>query len=140
MWTSATRVQHTRVSNRYQTDLTDAQWLLIADMLPAAAGLGRRREWAVREIANAIFYVCVEVRPHTEAGHRIASDPIKISARRTCKRGSSTYDSECCWGRRPVWMGRAYSQDLRDRLILAVEREGLSGHAAGRRFAVSDVA
>jgi hypothetical protein len=31
MWTPATRVQHTRVSNRYQTDLTDAEWLLIAE-------------------------------------------------------------------------------------------------------------
>jgi hypothetical protein len=32
MWTPATRVQHTRVSKRYQTDLTDAEWLLIAHM------------------------------------------------------------------------------------------------------------
>lgn len=37
-------------------------------------------------------------------------------------------------------MGQAYSQDLRDRLILAVEREGLSRHAAERSFVVSDVA
>ena len=57
MWTPATRVQHTRVSKRYQTDLTDAEWLLIADILPAAARLGRRREWTMREIVNAIFYV-----------------------------------------------------------------------------------
>jgi transposase len=57
MWTPATRVQHTRVWNRYQTDLTDAEWLLIADMLPAATRLGRRREWTMREIVNAIFYV-----------------------------------------------------------------------------------
>ena len=57
MWTPATRVQHRRVSSRYQTDLTDAEWLLIADMLPAAARLGRRREWAMREIVNAIFHV-----------------------------------------------------------------------------------
>ena len=57
MWTPATRVQHTRVSKRYQTDLTDAEWLLISDMLPFAARLGRRREWPMREIVNAIFYV-----------------------------------------------------------------------------------
>ena len=56
-WTPTTCAQHTRVSNRYQTDLTDAEWLLIADMLPGAARLGRRREWAMREIANAIFHV-----------------------------------------------------------------------------------
>ena len=35
-------------------------------------------------------------------------------------------------------MARAYSQDLRDRLILAVEREGLSRRAAARRYAVSN--
>ena len=57
MWTPDTRSQHTRVSKRYQTDLMDSEWLLIADMLPAAARLGRRREWAMREIANATFYV-----------------------------------------------------------------------------------
>ena len=39
------------------TDTTDAEWLLIADMLPVAARLGRRREWPMREIVNAIFYV-----------------------------------------------------------------------------------
>ena len=36
------------------------------------------------------------VRLHTEAGHMIASDPIKISIQRPCKWGSSTYDS-LCW-------------------------------------------
>ena len=57
MWTPASRVQHTRVLKRYQTDLTDAEWLLIADMLLATARLGRRREWAMREIVSGIFYV-----------------------------------------------------------------------------------
>jgi putative transposase len=38
----------------------------------------------------------------------------------------------------PVWMARAYSQDLRDRLILAVDREGLLRRAAANRYAVSD--
>jgi transposase len=57
VWTSATRAQHTRVSNRCQTDLTDAEWALIADFLPAASPVGRRRAWPAREIMNAIFYV-----------------------------------------------------------------------------------
>lgn len=57
MWTPATRVQHTRVSHRYQTDLTDAEWLLIAHLLPAAQTTGRPREWPMREIVNPIFYV-----------------------------------------------------------------------------------
>ena len=35
-------------------------------------------------------------------------------------------------------MGRAYSQDLRDRVIDAVEREEMSCRAASRRFGVSE--
>ena len=37
-------------------------------------------------------------------------------------------------------MARAYSQDLRDRLIDAVEQEGMSRREAARRFGVSDSA
>ncbi|WP_281423512.1 IS5 family transposase [Novosphingobium profundi] len=57
MWTPATRVQHTRVSKRYQTDLSDAEWALIATFVPEARTTGRRRQWPMREIVNAIFYV-----------------------------------------------------------------------------------
>jgi transposase len=37
-------------------------------------------------------------------------------------------------------MAGAYSQDLRDRVIDAVEKEGMSRRAAARRFGVSDSA
>src|SRR5262245_28051297 len=37
-------------------------------------------------------------------------------------------------------MTAAYSQDLRDRVIDAVEKEGMSRRAAARRFGVSDSA
>jgi putative transposase len=37
-------------------------------------------------------------------------------------------------------MTRAYSQDLRDRVIAAVEREGLSRRQAARRYRISDTA
>ena len=57
MWTPATRLQHTRVSKRYQTDLTDAEWSLIAGFAPPDRSAGRRRTWSFREIVNAIFYV-----------------------------------------------------------------------------------
>lgn len=57
MWTPATRAQHTRVSKRYQTDLSDAEWALIAAFLPEARATGRRRQWPMREVVNAIFYV-----------------------------------------------------------------------------------
>ena len=41
-----------------------------------------------------------------------------------------------CWRRRPVWMGRALSRDLRDRVVAAVE-SGVSCRRAAERFGVS---
>jgi transposase len=57
MWTPTTRQQHSRTVTRYQTDLTDAEWLVIAPHLPKPGATGRPREWPMREIINGIFYV-----------------------------------------------------------------------------------
>jgi transposase len=57
MWTPATRRQHSREGLRYETDLTDAEWALIEPLMPKPLARGRPREWPVREVLNAIFYV-----------------------------------------------------------------------------------
>jgi len=57
MWTPTTRKQHNRKTNRYQTDVTDAEWRVIEPHLPAAKETGRPRAWPMREIINGIFYV-----------------------------------------------------------------------------------
>ena len=57
MWTPTTRRQHSRIVTRYQTDLTDAEWRVIAPHLPKPSATGRPREWPMREIINGIFYV-----------------------------------------------------------------------------------
>ena len=57
MWTPTTRRQHSRPVTRYQTDLTDAEWRVIAPHLPKPCATGRPREWPMREIINGIFYV-----------------------------------------------------------------------------------
>lgn len=57
MWPPATHVQYTRVSKRYQTDLSDAERALIAVFVPETRTTGPRRQWPVREIVNAIFYL-----------------------------------------------------------------------------------
>ena len=57
MWTPTTRQQHSRTVIRYQTDLTDAEWRVIAPHLPTPRAMGRPREWPTREITNGIFYV-----------------------------------------------------------------------------------
>src|SRR5258708_33014483 len=45
-------------------------------------------------------------------------------------------DSTCWLGRRPAWMGKPYSMDLRERVVAAVETGGLSCHPAAARFGV----
>ena len=57
MWTSTTREQHRRRAARYQSDVTDAEWALIAPHLPRPKRRGRPRRWPMREVINAIFYV-----------------------------------------------------------------------------------
>jgi transposase len=57
MWTPITRQQHSRTVTRYQTDLTDAEWRVIAPHLPKPCATGRPRVWPMREIVNGIFNV-----------------------------------------------------------------------------------
>ncbi len=40
----------------YPTDLTDAQWAILAPMIPAPNKTGRPRKYAMREVVNAILY------------------------------------------------------------------------------------
>ena len=42
---------------RYPTDLTDAQWRLLAPLVPAPKPGGRPRSADMREVVNAILYV-----------------------------------------------------------------------------------
>ena len=57
MWTPETRAEHDRDDLRYPSDLTDAEWQLLAPLLPPPAETGRRRSWPMRELMNALFFV-----------------------------------------------------------------------------------
>ena len=57
MWTPATREKYSRHALRYQSDLTDQEWVVIEPLLPKPHTRGRRWGWSLREIVNAIFYV-----------------------------------------------------------------------------------
>jgi hypothetical protein len=46
-----------RPVTRYQTDLTDAEWRVIAPHLPKPCATGWPRAWPMREIVNGIIYV-----------------------------------------------------------------------------------
>jgi transposase len=52
MWTPTTRQKHSRTVTRYQTDLTDTEWRVIAPHLPKPCAAGRPRGWPMREIVN----------------------------------------------------------------------------------------
>jgi transposase len=57
MWTPEHRRAADRRGLRYPSDLTDAEWALVAPAIPPARHGGRHREVNVREVVNGIFYV-----------------------------------------------------------------------------------
>ena len=57
MWKPEHRTAACRKGLRYDSDLTDAEWALVAPLVPPAKRGGRKRDVDVREIFNAIFYV-----------------------------------------------------------------------------------
>ena len=57
MWTAEHRRAADRRGLRYPSDLTDAEWALIAPMIPPAKRGGRKRSVDVREVLNGIFTV-----------------------------------------------------------------------------------
>ena len=57
MWKPEHRGYADRRGLRYPSDLTDAEWAMLAPMIPPAKRGGRPRDVNVREVLNAIFYV-----------------------------------------------------------------------------------
>src|SRR5580658_5177186 len=56
-WTEITRAEYQRNGLRYASDLTDAEWALIARKMPPRRRRGRPREVGLREVVQAIFYI-----------------------------------------------------------------------------------
>ena len=57
MWTAFARRHYERLSQRYASDVTDAEFALIEPLLPPARHGGRRRTTDLREVLNAILYL-----------------------------------------------------------------------------------
>jgi putative transposase len=56
-WTDTARREHRRDGAGYPSDLREAEWALIAPMLPAARSGGRPRKTCLRRVMNAILYI-----------------------------------------------------------------------------------
>jgi transposase len=57
MWTDTTRALHARAGLALPSDLTDAEWAVIAPFLPPPSHVGRPRRWSMRRIVEAILYL-----------------------------------------------------------------------------------
>jgi len=57
MWTPAARAELARESLPYATCLTDAEWALVAPLLPSPASTGRPWRWPLRAILDGMLYV-----------------------------------------------------------------------------------
>ncbi|MBN9471983.1 MAG: transposase [Bosea sp.] len=56
-WTEAARHDHARQGQRYSSDLTDREWVLIRPFLPEPKPIGRPRVTDLREVMNAVLYL-----------------------------------------------------------------------------------
>jgi len=99
MWTEVTRAKYDRSGLRYASDVTDAEWALIAPHVLAETPLGRRRETNLREEVNALLYRHARQSPrhprssgrHPGPGWRgrssgSASPPLPVVAPSLCRR------------------------------------------------------
>jgi transposase len=57
MWTNENRVSYERRDLRYPSDLTDAEWALVAPLIRPAKRGGNKRTVDIREVVNGLMYV-----------------------------------------------------------------------------------
>ena len=56
-WTETTRREYERRGRRYASDMTDAEWALVAPFMPARKRTGRSRTTGLRDVCDAILYM-----------------------------------------------------------------------------------
>jgi putative transposase len=57
MWNPKTRARHDRSGLRYPSDLTDAEWEIVAPLIPPAKRGGRPRDNSERNLVDGLLYV-----------------------------------------------------------------------------------
>jgi putative transposase len=56
-WTKTARKQYRRDGQRYASDATWKEWMLLSRLLPKRSHIGRPPKWSLREIMDAILYI-----------------------------------------------------------------------------------
>lgn len=57
MWTAANRGRHVRAEGEYPSSLTEAEWAVLAPLIPPAKPGGRPRGTDMRSAMEALFYL-----------------------------------------------------------------------------------
>lgn len=91
---------------RYPTDLTETEWMVLTPLIPAAKPGGRPRTTDMREVVNAIFYIL-------RSGCQWRMLPTDFPPHQT------VYDYFQAWRRAGVWerMHDTLRGDLREKLL-----------------------
>ena len=73
-WTELTRRQHDRKGDNYASDMTGAEWALIAPLMPPPKTIGRPRTTRLRAVFEAILCIattgCQSLPQAGEVDHR----------------------------------------------------------------------
>ena len=94
-WTETTRAQYRRDGLRYSSDLTDAEWAVIAPFLPEPNRIGRPRTTNMREVVNAILYLAA-------AGSQWRLLPKEFPPNSTVQNYFYLWRDDGTWGKRVV--------------------------------------
>ena len=117
MWTVENRARYDRTKLRYPSDLTDAEWALIAPLIPPAKRGGNKRTVDVREVVDGLMYVL-------STGCQWAALPKDLAPR------STVHDYLCRW----EWDGTLE----RIHHALYVQCRELAGHDASPTAGIID--
>ena len=67
-WSKAACMKYRRSTDRFESDLTDAEWRRLSPLLPAPSRTGRPRQVDLREVVNALLYQPDDRLPAATAG------------------------------------------------------------------------
>ena len=113
MWTVEQRQTYDRAGLRYPSDLTDAEWALVAPVIPPAKRGGRRRTVDVGAVLNGIFYVLAtgcqrrappkDLPPKSTVHDYLTSGPGTARSSASTMPCSSRHASRCAKRRARPW-------------------------------------
>ena len=92
MWKSEHRLAADRRHPCYPSDLTDAEWAIVAAMIPPGRHGGRRRSVNVREVLNGILSRAVDRLPVEGAAEGFAAEEHGATTTSTCGNWDGTLE------------------------------------------------